>query len=166
MRGRPAVPGAARRSAGVAIVASAIEAYTDEVELQVTRLLETAHGGRPQAQHKPGRAVEVKLRGTAYQVSTLNTGPSRYQVTVTGGGHTTTVEAELDRLDEFHRRLVVGGRRHHVVTSTYGPTTLVEVDGIAEPVRVRFARYTFTDITHLGHTAELLPLPIPETTAA
>ena len=124
----------AHAHAGVAIVASAIEAYSDEVELQVTRLLETAHGGRPQAQHKPGRAVEVKLRGTAYQVSTLNTGPSRYQVTVTGGGHTTTVEAELDRLDEFHRRLVVGGRRHHVVTSTYGPTTLVEVDGIAHRV--------------------------------
>ena len=74
----------AHAHAGVAIVASAIEAYTDEVELEVTRLLETAHGGRPQAQHKPGRAVEVKLRGTAYQVSTLNTGPSRYQVTVDG----------------------------------------------------------------------------------
>ena len=124
----------AHAHAGVAIVASAIEAYIDEVELEVTRLLETAHGGRPQAQHKPGRTVEVKLRGTAYQVSTLNTGPSRYQVTVTGGGHTTTVEAELDRLDEFHLRLVVGGRRHHVVTSTYGPTTLVEVDGIAHRV--------------------------------
>ena len=124
----------AHAHAGVAIVASAIEAYTDEVELEVTRLLETAHGGRPQAQHQPGRAVEVKLRGTAYQVSTLNTGPSRYQVTVTGGGHTTTVEAELDRLDEFHRRLVVGGQRHHVVTSTHGPTTLVEVDGVAHRV--------------------------------
>ena len=37
-------------------------------------------------------------------------------------------------LDEFHRRLVVGGRRHHVVTSTHGPTTLVEVDGVAHRV--------------------------------
>ena len=25
---------------------------------------------------------------------------------------------------------------------------------------------TFTDITHLGHTAELLPMPIPEHSAA
>ena len=74
----------AHAHAGVAIVAAAIEAYTDEVELEVARLLETAHGGRPQVQHKVGRFVEVKLRGTAYQVSTLNTGPSRYQVTVTG----------------------------------------------------------------------------------
>ena len=76
----------AHAHAGVAIVAAAIEAYADEVELEVTRLLETAHGGRPQVQHRAGRPVEVKLRGTAYQVSTLNTGPSRYQVTVTGGG--------------------------------------------------------------------------------
>ncbi len=125
----------AHAHAGVAIVAAAIEAYADEVELEVTRLLETAHGGRPQAQHRAGRPVEVKLRGTAYQVSTLSTGPSRYQVTVAaGGGGTTTVEAELDRLDEFHRRLVVGGQRHHVVTSTHGPTTLVEVDGVAHRV--------------------------------
>jgi S-DNA-T family DNA segregation ATPase FtsK/SpoIIIE len=42
----------------------------------------------------------------------------------------------------------------------------VEVEGIAEPVRVRFARYTFTDITQLGHTSEVLPLPILEDSAA
>ncbi len=124
----------AQAGAGVAIVAAAIEAYADEVDREVGRLLETAHGGRPQVQHRVGRPVEVKLRGTAYQVSTLNTGPSRYQVTVAVAGGTTTVEAELDRIDEFHRRLVVGGQRHHVVTATHGPTTLVEVDGVAHRV--------------------------------
>ena len=31
-----------------------------------TRLLETAHGGRPQVQHEVGRAVDLKLRGTSY----------------------------------------------------------------------------------------------------
>ena len=29
---------------------------------------------------------------------------------------------------------MVGGRRHHVVTATHGPTTLVEVDGVAHRV--------------------------------
>jgi len=124
----------AHADAGVAIVVAAIEAYVDEVELEVARLLETAHGGRPQVQHQVGRPVEVKLRGTPYLVSTLNTGPSRYLVTVVGGGGTTTVEAERDRVDEFHRRFVVGGRRHRVVTATHGPTTLVEVDGAAHRV--------------------------------
>ena len=65
---------------GVAIVAAAIEAYDDELRIEVGRLLETAHGGRPQAQHKAGRPVELKLRGTTYHVSTVNTGPSRYRV--------------------------------------------------------------------------------------
>ena len=40
----------------------------------------------------------------------------------------------MDRIDEFHRRLVVGGRRYHVVTATHGPSTLVEVDGVAHRV--------------------------------
>ncbi len=124
----------AQAHAGVAVVAAAIEAYRDEVELEATHLLETAHGGRPQVQHQVGRRVEVKLRGTTYLVSTLNTGPSRYQVTVTGPGLSQSVEAELDWMDEFHRRLVVGGRRHRIVTATHGPTTLVEVDGVAHRV--------------------------------
>ena len=43
----------------------------------------------------------------------------------------------------------------------------VEVDGTAEPVRVRFARYTFTDITHLGRpAAPVTALPIHDTVAA
>ncbi|MFL6134803.1 MAG: carboxyl transferase domain-containing protein, partial [Nocardioidaceae bacterium] len=124
----------AHKHSGVAVVAAAIEAYDDELEIEVARLLETAHGGRPQVQHKPGRPVELKLRGTTYQVSTVSTGPSRYRVTVASGGSEQTVDATLDRTDEFHRRLVVGGRRFHVVTATHGPTTLVEVDGVAHRV--------------------------------
>ena len=116
------------------MIAAAIEAYADELRLEVGRLLETAHGGRPQAQHKAGRPVELKLRGTTYHVATVNTGPSRYRVTIASGGTEQTVDVELDRIDEFHRRLAVGGRRHHVVTATHGPSTLVEVDGVAHRV--------------------------------
>ena len=46
----------AQEHSGVALVAAAIEAYVDELQLEVARLLETAHGGRPQAQHKVGPA--------------------------------------------------------------------------------------------------------------
>src|SRR6478735_4707271 len=124
----------AQEHAGIAVVAAAIEAYVDGLDLEVAKLLETAHGGRPQAQHQSGRPIELKLRGTAYQVSTVNTGPSRYRVTVAAGGSEQTVDVELDRIDDYHRRLVVGGRRHHVVTATHGPSTLVEVDGVAHRV--------------------------------
>src|SRR6476620_6770502 len=63
----------AQRHAGVAVVAAAIEAYADELQIEVARLLETAHGGRPQAQHQAGRPVELKLRGTSYYDATVNT---------------------------------------------------------------------------------------------
>ena len=124
----------AHRHAGIALVAAAIEAYDDELQIEITRLLETAHGGRPQAQHRAGRPIELKLRGTTYQVETVNTGPSRYRVTVAAGESEQTVEVELDRIDEYHRKLTVAGRRHHVVTAVHGPSTLVEVDGVAHRV--------------------------------
>ena len=124
----------AQKHAGVAIVAAAIEAYVDELQIEVARLLETAHGGRPQAQHQAGRPVELKLRGTTYRVSTVNTGPARYRVTVATGADEQTVDVGMDRIDEFHRRLVVGESRYHVVTATHGPSTLVEVDGVAHRI--------------------------------
>lgn len=42
---------------------SAIQAYEDTEEVEIARLLETAHGGRPQVQHAVGRPVDLKLRG-------------------------------------------------------------------------------------------------------
>src|SRR6478672_6318862 len=146
----------AHKHAGIAIVAAAIEAYTDELHIEVARLLETAHGGRPQAQHQAGRPVELKLRGTTYHVSTVNTGPSHYRVTVASGGAEQTVDVELDRIDDYHRRLVVGGRRHHVVTATHGPSTLVEVDGVAH-------RVSRDEGGVLRSPAPALDLPEPET---
>ena len=124
----------AQKHAGIAVVAAAIEAYADELQIEVARLLETAHGGRPQAKHQTGRPVELKLRGTTYQVSTVNTGPSHYRVTVGSGGTEQTVDVRLERIDEFHRLLVVGGHRYHIVTATHGPSTLVEVDGVTHRV--------------------------------
>src|SRR5829696_7637019 len=71
---------------GVALVAAAIEAYREETGVEIARLIETAHGGRPQVQHQVGRPVELKLRGTVYAVTTVNTGPRRYAVTIAHGG--------------------------------------------------------------------------------
>src|SRR5204862_1876447 len=38
----------ARHHSGIALIAAGIEAYEDEEQVEVTRLLETARGGRPQ----------------------------------------------------------------------------------------------------------------------
>ena len=119
---------------GVAVVAAGIEAYEDEKQVEIARLLQSAHGGRPQVQHQVGRAVDFKLRGASYKVTVLQSGPHRFRVTVAAGSTTSVVEVDLDRLDEFHTRLTVGDRVHRLVTATHGPVHLVEVDGVAHRV--------------------------------
>ncbi len=120
--------------AGVAVVAAAIEAYLDRVRIETARLFETAHGGRPSASHQVGQPVELKLRGVPYQVSTVNTGPGRFRVSVASGETSQTVDVLMEHVDDVRRRLVVGGHRYSLVTATHGPTTLVEVDGVAHRV--------------------------------
>ncbi len=122
------------KHSGVALVAAAIEAYAEEEGREVARLLETSHGGRPQVQHQPGRPVDLKLRGVTYAVTTLRTGADRYRVTIAAGGDETGVEAELQRLDAFHSRLAIAGRRFRLVTATHPPVHLVEVDGVTHRV--------------------------------
>ena len=96
---------------GIAVVAAGIEAYEDEEQVEIARLLESAHGGRPQVQHKVGRAVDFKLRGAAYKVTVLQTGPRRFRVAVAAGGTTQVVDVDVERLDEFHTRLAVDDQR-------------------------------------------------------
>ena len=119
---------------GIAVVAAGIEAYEDEEQVEITRLLESAHGGRPQVQHKVGRAVDFKLRGAAYKVTVLQIGRRRFRVAVAAGGDTSVVDVDVERLDEFHTRLRVGDRVHRLVTATHGPVHLIEVDGVAHRV--------------------------------
>ena len=94
---------------GVAVVAAGIEAYEDEAQVEIARLLESAHGGRPQVQHKVGRPVDFKLRGTAYQVTVLQIGPQRFRVGWPPASVEHVVVADVERLDEFHTRMTVGG---------------------------------------------------------
>ena len=122
------------RHSGIALVAAGIEAYEDEEAVERTRLLETARGGRPQVQHRTGRAVDLKLRGTAYKVTVSRIGPHRFRVGIAGGGADQTVDADLDRLDTYTSRITVAGRTHRLVTAAHGPVQLVEVDGVTHRV--------------------------------
>ncbi|HEV7173206.1 carboxyl transferase domain-containing protein [Pedococcus sp.] len=119
---------------GVALVAAGIAAYEDEEGVERVRLLETSRGGRPQVQHRTGRAVDLKLRGAAYKVTVWRIGPHRFRVAVAAGDHEQTVDAELDVLDEYTSRITVGGRLHRLVTAAHGPVQLVEVDGVTHRV--------------------------------
>jgi len=119
------------RHSGIALVAAGIEAYEDEEQVEVARLLETARGGRPQVQHRVGRAVDLKLRGTAYKVMVTRIGPQRFRVVI---GDAPPLDADLERIDEYTSRLVAGRSRYRLVTATHGPVHLVEVDGTTHRV--------------------------------
>ena len=119
---------------GIAVVAAGIEAYEDEAHVEITRLLESARGGRPQVQHQVGRAIEFKLRGTAYKVTVIQIGPHRFRVGVEAAGAEQIVVADVERLDEFHSRMTVGDQRYRLVTSMHGPVYTVEVDGVTHRV--------------------------------
>ncbi|WP_457253900.1 ATP-binding protein [Pedococcus sp. P5_B7] len=122
------------RHSGVALVAAGIEGYEDEEALERTRLLETSRGGRPQVQHRTGRAIDLKLRGTAYKVTVWRIGPHRFRVLIAAGATEQTVDADLDRLDEYTSRITIAGRTHRLITATHGPIQLVEVDGVTHRV--------------------------------
>ena len=135
---------AAHRHSAVALAAAAIEAYEDEEEVSRQRLLATARGGRPQAQHDPGRPLDLKLRGASYRVRVARTGQKRFHVEIAakgpvspgtvspGTGHQADVEVE--RYDEHSGRITVNGTRFRLTSATHGPVHLVEVDGVAHRV--------------------------------
>ena len=118
----------------IALIAAGIEAYDDEEAIERARLLETAHGGRPQVQHAVGTPVDLKLRGTAYKVTTFRLGPGNFRSVIDAGSGLHTAEVHLTRLGEYAARLSVGGRTYRVITATHGPVHTIEVDGIAHRV--------------------------------
>ncbi|TQS42521.1 carboxyl transferase domain-containing protein [Cryptosporangium phraense] len=119
------------RHSAIALAAAAIEAYQDEEEISRNRLLATAHGGRPQVQHEPGRPLDLKLRGVGYRVAVTRTGPQRFRVAFPG---VATADVEIDRFDQHTGQIVVNGHRFRLVSATHGPIHLVEVDGVAHRI--------------------------------
>ncbi|WP_267489536.1 ATP-binding protein [Enemella evansiae] len=125
----------AHRHTGVALVAAAVLAAEEAQRAEIAHFLATASGGRPQLRHETSQEIELKLGGTTYATAVQQIGPDRHRVTITAPGQPPrTVEAALTRLDEVHGRITVDGRRHRLVTASQGPTTLVEVDGVAHRI--------------------------------
>jgi acetyl-CoA carboxylase carboxyltransferase component/biotin carboxyl carrier protein len=135
---------AAHRHSAVALAAAAIEAYEDEEEVSRQRLLATARGGRPQAQHDPGRPLDLKLRGASYRVRVARTGQKRFHVEIGAQGPVSPgsvspgavhqADVEVERFDEHSGRITVNGTRFRLTSATHGPVHLVEVDGVAHRV--------------------------------
>ena len=123
-----------QRHSGVALAAAAIEAYQDEKQAELQRLLSTAHGGRPQVQHVSGRPIDLTLRGAGYRLTVAETGPVRYRVGFVTGDDVRAFDAVLERFDEHTGRIHLNGRRFRLVTGTHGPIHLVEIDGVTHRI--------------------------------
>jgi acetyl-CoA carboxylase carboxyltransferase component/biotin carboxyl carrier protein len=125
---------AVHKHSAVAVVAAAIEAYEDKEEVSRQRLLITAHGGRPQAQHDSSRPLDLKLRGTSYRVHIARLSPDRFRVGIRAEGAGKHAEVEIERFDAISGRITVNGKRFRLTTATHGPVHLVEVDGVTHRV--------------------------------
>ena len=125
---------ASEQHAGVALVAAAIEAYEEQEHAERVHFLATARGGRPQARHEVGRAIDLSLRSAAHRVTVAQIGPSRFRVGLTDAGADRQVDADLERLDEFTARMLIGDQRYRLVMATHGPVHLIEVNGTTHRV--------------------------------
>jgi len=122
------------RYAGVALVAAAIEAYEEQEHAERLHFLATAHGGRPQARHEVGRAIDLKLRGFSHRVTVAQVGPARFRVGFGADQQDRQVDADLEQFDEYVGRLVIGDQRFRLVSATHGPVHLVEVNSTTHRV--------------------------------
>jgi acetyl/propionyl-CoA carboxylase alpha subunit/acetyl-CoA carboxylase carboxyltransferase component len=122
------------RHAGVALVAAAIEAYEEQEHAERLHFLATAHGGRPQAPHEVGRAIDLKLRGASHRVTVAQVGPTRFRVGFGGTQQDRQVDAEVEKFDAYVGRLVIGDRRFRLVSATHGPVHLIEVNSTTHRV--------------------------------
>ncbi|MEO6703968.1 MAG: biotin carboxylase N-terminal domain-containing protein, partial [Jatrophihabitantaceae bacterium] len=123
------------RHAGIALVAAAIEAYEVQEAGERQHFLATAHGGRPQARHQNGRAIDLKLRGASHRLAVAQLGPGRFRVKLGAGAPgARQVDVRIDRLDSYLSRLEVGDQRFRLLSATHGTVNLVEVDGITHRV--------------------------------
>jgi acetyl/propionyl-CoA carboxylase alpha subunit/acetyl-CoA carboxylase carboxyltransferase component len=121
-----------RPHADAALAAAAVEAYESEFAVERARFYETAARLRPEAPRDSSRVVELHHRGQSYRVRVLRLGPREYRLDVDGA----RLDARVEPLGAFERWLVLGERRHRIVSVPQGCRHLVEVDGIPH----RFSR--------------------------
>ena len=87
-------------------------------------------------QHEVGRAVDLKLRGTAYKV-TVAAAPGRTASgsSIAAGGDEHVVDADARAAStSTPAGSPSAAARYRLVTATHGPVHLVEVDGVTHRV--------------------------------
>ncbi|HET9829226.1 MAG TPA: carboxyl transferase domain-containing protein [Nocardioidaceae bacterium] len=126
----PELAAAPTQHADIALLSVAIDVYDAEEAVERASFLVSARGGRPRASHVVGRKVELAYQGQTYAFTVSQIGPQRYRLEVADR----VVVVDVDRLNDYESRLVVGGRRHDVSSVAGTGSHLVDVDGFSSRI--------------------------------
>jgi acetyl/propionyl-CoA carboxylase alpha subunit/acetyl-CoA carboxylase carboxyltransferase component len=116
----------AHRHADVAVLQAAVEVYEAELAAERAQFFASAARGRPMLRRGVGVTSDLRLGGQVYRVTALRLGPSEYRLEV--DGH--RLDATVERLGRFERRLTCFGGRWRVLAVADGHGQLIEVEGI------------------------------------
>jgi acetyl/propionyl-CoA carboxylase alpha subunit/acetyl-CoA carboxylase carboxyltransferase component len=114
----------------VALLAAAVEAYEADRILAQQRFYLAAATGRPEQPEDVGGKIELSYRGEPYDVRVDHTGPGAYSIR--HGSH--VADVEVDRFDDFERRITCAGRRHRMLVNPIESAFHIELDGVAHVV--------------------------------
>ncbi|GMA41597.1 hypothetical protein [Mobilicoccus caccae] len=119
----------------IALVAAAVEAYEADLASVRAEFLASASRGRPSRPEDVGARLTLDYRGADVEVVVERRNPSTYRVALTQpGGESVEVDARVDVLGRFERRLTCAGRKYRVIASEPGAAIRLEIDGLAHTV--------------------------------
>jgi len=139
----------------MALAAAAVEAAEADQAAVQANFLAAAARGRPALPDDVGHQLQLRLRGSSFQVHVYSLGGGDYRLAVgditrgaagngpaingtssrgtVPGGHAAgaaLVDVNVQPLGRYERAITCRGRRYKIVAATQGPRLLIEVDGV------------------------------------
>ena len=114
----------------VALLQAAVEAYDVDQAAEQAAFHARAARGSPGPAADIGHSCQLRYRGASFRLKVYRTGPSTYRV----ADGDALADITVDRVNAYERRIVVNGRRHHVVAVTEGAVIRVEVGSTAHRI--------------------------------
>ena len=114
----------------VALLVSAVEAYTVDADADRLAFHAQAARGRPSLPAETGHRCTLRYRNVRYPIWIFRVGPDAYRVDIDG----TLADVTVERLDQYRRRVIVGGRPHRAVAVADGAGFRLDIDGVGHTV--------------------------------
>jgi acetyl/propionyl-CoA carboxylase alpha subunit/acetyl-CoA carboxylase carboxyltransferase component len=112
--------------ADIAVVAAAITAYDEEIQLECNRFRAASARGRPEVDDSIGHSIELGYLGNAYEADVRALGAGRYEVRIEGE----IIGVMAEEAGPYVKRLSCGGVSQRALSVVQGMTHLVEVEGV------------------------------------